>query len=705
MAQKNPDGSRWITIGKEDSPLRGRRILIDKKGNILGGGIPKAMQGKHLRDLANMSKLKADEGQETTKPADDDKETKRKALLDKHDQEVGEYKGKVSQFKADQEHAYYKMKEGPKRDKTIAELKQRAEELKKHGTDMQARHKAELEGLDKPQGEDPSGEAYDKLKENYPEDTIGWAKGEGKWAKQDGVPLKDIDMARRPGGRDMGKVNRISQAITGGEKMGRVHLVKTPEGKMKIADGYHRTLGTLKAGQKKIDAYVHTTDQNEGPWDKEMHDKKLNLSEVEKAKKEESSAQEPAPKEKEQGEPQPEVKRRGDRLDDLHDDVQGYMDGKLDANHVLGKHHRLVAAMARKVAANRGGEAEDLTQEGMTAAYKTLEALKNGTQKPKAGQHLGEHLLKRVKQGLSEGARQSNERPLSRESAKLAALVNSHKQAHTNETGQEPSEDELFDRVSKDDKFNQSKFSAPGTKKNIEDPREKFDALREAMRNQKSQATLDESQTDDEGGNMGTKGANIADPNESPEQALLRKEAEQEMQARKDQLHQVLGEFGLSKNETHAVAHRFGVGHQDATGAVVPWDKVAEHMSKDLGKQVNPETARKHFNNGRAKLHQHIGDDRMSLLMQKSLMEDVGVHLLIKQLYELGLYDILKSHGLADQDVLEPTPVETRTAASYVELVKSLAPNEYIEDGYWKQWADGSATACIIRYQLRREAI
>jgi hypothetical protein len=200
---------------------------------------------------------------------------------------------------------------------------------------------------------------------------------------------------------------------------------------------------------------------------------------------------------------------------------------------------------------------------------------------------------------------------------------------------------------------------------------------------------------------MGTKGGQIADnnPDANPEQAALKKEAEQEMQAKKDQLHQVLGEFGLSKNEAHAVAHRFGVGHQDATGAVVPWDKVAAHMSKDLGKQVNPETARKHFNNGRAKLHQHIGDDRMGLLMQKSLMDDVGIHLLRKMLYELGVYDILKSHNLENEDVLEPYTVRTATAPSYAELMKSLHVPEYV--GNYQQWSDGSISAEVVQYRIR----
>ena len=816
MATALKGGQRWITVKKE-GPLHGRRLLIDGKGVIVGGRIPRAMQGHNIKDLAT---IKPDESTshydnysheelhdihkdfsahhaEMKKELDNDVHGYAKHLRDQEleaDDSINLVRrirknGGIKLEDGNRGHAEYKEsvhpgvrkavshKDGKGLDEMADELGMNANELtqklaqmnphkytkiedyydkakqemgddytgrkaavdelekhvkaiaaaknrKKADKDREAAAKAKEKAPEKGDAAGVKDEAYDKLKQNYPEDTLGWAK-DAKWSKQDGVDLKDIDMARRPGGRDMGKVNGIAGDVKDGKKTDRVHLVRTPNGKkLKIADGYHRTLGHLKAGAGKVDAYVADVQDDNGPWDREMHDKKLNLSDAEKAKqeaaastptandgngptaddKQDSTASAPTADDKQDSTATAPtandgVKRRGDRLDTLHDDVSKYMRGEGDANELLKKHDRLIKAMARNVAEKRGGDAEDLAQEGRTSAYKTLEALKNGTQKPKEGQHLGEHLLRRVKQGLSEGARQSNERPLSRESQKLAALVNSHKQAHMNETGQEPSEDELFNRVSKDDGFNKAKFAAPGTKKNIEDPREKFDALRGAMKNQKSQATLDEAATDDEGGNMGTKGSQIADSGETPEQAVLRKEAEQEMEERKGQVHDALSQFGLSPGERHAVIHRFGVGHEDATGAVLPWDKVAEHMSKDLGKQVNPETAKKHFNNGRAKLHKHIGDERMGLLMQKSLLEDVGVHLLIKQLYELGLYDILKSHGLENEDALDPVITRTAVASSYAELIKSLDAPEYV--GEYQRWADGSISASIVQYRIR----
>ena len=75
----------------------------------------------------------------------------------------------------------------------------------------------------------------------------------------------------------MDKVKGIAQAIRDGDKMEPVVLVKTPSG-YKIADGYHRTLAFRHAGKKSIEAYVTASESDNGPWVREMHDKKLNKS-------------------------------------------------------------------------------------------------------------------------------------------------------------------------------------------------------------------------------------------------------------------------------------------------------------------------------------------------------------------------------------------------------------------------------------------
>lgn len=115
---------------------------------------------------------------------------------------------------------------------------------------------------------------YDYLKENYPPDTLDWAKGV-EWVERD-VPLATIDMLRRPGGRNMTKVRNIAREVAGGKKMDPVVLVDTPKGR-KIADGYHRTLGFQHAGKKTIRAYIAKTDAVDGPWNTDMHAKKKNV--------------------------------------------------------------------------------------------------------------------------------------------------------------------------------------------------------------------------------------------------------------------------------------------------------------------------------------------------------------------------------------------------------------------------------------------
>ena len=54
-------------------------------------------------------------------------------------------------------------------------------------------------------------------------------------------------------------------------------LVQTPNNeKYQVADGYHRLKARQKLGHVAINAYVGKVEDDEGPWQKEMHDKKLN---------------------------------------------------------------------------------------------------------------------------------------------------------------------------------------------------------------------------------------------------------------------------------------------------------------------------------------------------------------------------------------------------------------------------------------------
>ena len=117
-----------------------------------------------------------------------------------------------------------------------------------------------------------------KLAEVYPTSTLGWVDNTD-WAGPKEVPLEDIQMAQRPGGRDQSKVQSIAAALAEdpkGPAGAPVILVKTPDGSLKVADGYHRTLAHKRLDHSTVLAYVGTVDDEHGPWDEEMYENKLN---------------------------------------------------------------------------------------------------------------------------------------------------------------------------------------------------------------------------------------------------------------------------------------------------------------------------------------------------------------------------------------------------------------------------------------------
>lgn len=119
---------------------------------------------------------------------------------------------------------------------------------------------------------------HKKLAETYPESTLGWVH-EADWQGPQQVNLEDIDMARRPGARDNKKTVGIMKAMAAGQQGANepVVLVATPSGeKYQIADGYHRTKAREKLGNVAINAYIGKTEEDDGPWQKKMHDAKLN---------------------------------------------------------------------------------------------------------------------------------------------------------------------------------------------------------------------------------------------------------------------------------------------------------------------------------------------------------------------------------------------------------------------------------------------
>jgi hypothetical protein len=112
------------------------------------------------------------------------------------------------------------------------------------------------------------------LSGSYPAGVLGWVH-DGHWQRKN-VPLTDVNMARRPGGRDDAKVAGIEKAIGAGRKMDPVVLVKNSDGQHDVADGYHRTLAMKHLGLQSVDAYVGQGFPDDGPWQTQMHAAKFN---------------------------------------------------------------------------------------------------------------------------------------------------------------------------------------------------------------------------------------------------------------------------------------------------------------------------------------------------------------------------------------------------------------------------------------------
>lgn len=120
----------------------------------------------------------------------------------------------------------------------------------------------------------PTKAVRDYLIRSYPADTLGWVE-RARWSYNPRVSLDSIKAARRPGGRNLAKVEQIAEAFRGGKPMEPVVLVERPGERHEIADGYHRVLGAKWAGRSNIAAVIAHEAPEHGPWQTEMHARKL----------------------------------------------------------------------------------------------------------------------------------------------------------------------------------------------------------------------------------------------------------------------------------------------------------------------------------------------------------------------------------------------------------------------------------------------
>jgi uncharacterized membrane protein (UPF0127 family) len=95
---------------------------------------------------------------------------------------------------------------------------------------------------------------FSYLSANYKPEVLGWVK-DADW-REASIPLDDIKDVRRPGGRNMEKVQAIADKVKAGQTGMPVVLVETGKNEYVVADGYHRTLAFAKAGRSYIKAFV-----------------------------------------------------------------------------------------------------------------------------------------------------------------------------------------------------------------------------------------------------------------------------------------------------------------------------------------------------------------------------------------------------------------------------------------------------------------
>ncbi|MGH2512369.1 MAG: hypothetical protein ACRDGQ_06755 [Candidatus Limnocylindrales bacterium] len=99
---------------------------------------------------------------------------------------------------------------------------------------------------------------HEYLLRSYPPKDVAWALDPAiDWEYDKHVALADINMARRPGGRNPQKVESMADTLGAGASMDPVILADfgEPEG-LRIADGFHRTLGAEQAGESEVPALI-----------------------------------------------------------------------------------------------------------------------------------------------------------------------------------------------------------------------------------------------------------------------------------------------------------------------------------------------------------------------------------------------------------------------------------------------------------------
>ena len=95
------------------------------------------------------------------------------------------------------------------------------------------------------------------LLRSYPAKDVEWVLDPAiEWEYDPDVKLEDINYARRPGGRNEGKVDTLTESLSAGASMDPIVLADFGEPKLRVADGFHRTESAEDAGKDAVPAFI-----------------------------------------------------------------------------------------------------------------------------------------------------------------------------------------------------------------------------------------------------------------------------------------------------------------------------------------------------------------------------------------------------------------------------------------------------------------
>lgn len=105
---------------------------------------------------------------------------------------------------------------------------------------------------------------------DFPASALGWVD-QTRWVGPVEIPHDRINYADEgswAASKDKKRVKRFARAYRDGEDVHPVIMVQTPGStKVTMVDGRHRALGSFKAGQNALRAYLGFTGSDRGPWD------------------------------------------------------------------------------------------------------------------------------------------------------------------------------------------------------------------------------------------------------------------------------------------------------------------------------------------------------------------------------------------------------------------------------------------------------